>query len=141
MLKLLKRLVAALLVLCVLLHAGYVFRAPLLRGLAEAWIVNEPPVNANAIVVLGGGTETRPLEAARLYRQNYAHKIFIMNVRLSSSAQLGITLPEKDLTRQIILKLGVPASDVVDLGAGVATTFDESVAVRDWTQTNATKSL
>jgi uncharacterized SAM-binding protein YcdF (DUF218 family) len=139
--KRLKRLVAAFLALCVLLSALYLFRAPLLRGAASAWIVNEPLVHADAIVVLGGGLETRPFEAARLYKQNYAHKILIMNVRLSPSTELGITLPEKDLTRQVLVKLGVPDSDVVDLGTGVASTFDESMAVRTWTRTNAVKSL
>ena len=98
-------------------------------------------VHADAIIILGGGLETRPFEAARLYQQNYARKILIMNVRLSAPTQLGITLPEKDLTRQMLLKLGVPASDVVSLGAEVATTFDESIAVRDWTRTHAIKSL
>jgi uncharacterized SAM-binding protein YcdF (DUF218 family) len=139
--KCFKRVVAALLALCVLLIAGYVFRAPLLRGAASAWIVNDPLTKADAIVVLGGGLETRPFEAARLYQQKYADKILIMNVRLSPTTRLGITSPEKDITHQLLLKLGVPASDVVDLGAGVASTFDESMAVRDWTRSNAIKCL
>jgi uncharacterized SAM-binding protein YcdF (DUF218 family) len=85
--------------------------------------------------------ETRPFEAARLYQKNYAHKILIMNVKLTPTTELGITSPEKDLTRQVLLKLGVPAADVVDIGAGVTSTFDESMAVGDWTRTNPIKTL
>jgi uncharacterized SAM-binding protein YcdF (DUF218 family) len=139
--KMFKRLLLLFLTLCALLIVGYIFRAPLLGGLAKAWIVNEPLVHADAIVVLGGGLETRPFAAAQLYKQNYAHKILIMNVRSSPTTQLGITAPEKDLTRRIFLKLGVPASDVVDLGNGVTSTFDESMAVRGWVQTNSVKNL
>ena len=136
-----KRLLLVFVALFALLLACYVFRAPLLRGAANAWIVSETLTNADAIVVLGGGLETRPFEAARLYQQNYAHKILIMNVKLGPTTQLGITYSEKDLTRQVLLKLGVLGSDVEDIGAGVASTYDESMAVRDWTRTNAIKTL
>jgi uncharacterized SAM-binding protein YcdF (DUF218 family) len=122
---------------CFLLSAFcFVFRAPLLTGLANAWIVNEPLAKADAIVVLGGGLETRPFEAARLYHKGFAPKILLMNVKPSPTTQLGITAPEKDLTRQVLLKQEVPDSDCITIGDAVASTYDESRAVRAWLVTN-----
>jgi hypothetical protein len=62
-----------------LILAGYVFRASLLTGLAEAWVVNEPATKADAIVILGGGLENRPFAAARLFHDGVAPRILYMN--------------------------------------------------------------
>jgi hypothetical protein len=43
MLKWFKRLVTALLVICIAAITAFVFRVPLLRGAANAWILDEPP--------------------------------------------------------------------------------------------------
>jgi uncharacterized SAM-binding protein YcdF (DUF218 family) len=124
-------------VFCFLLSAFCFFcRAPLLTGLANAWIVNDPLAKADAIVVLGGGLETRPFAAARLYHQGLAPKILLMDVKLAPTTKLGITSPEKDLTRQVLLKQEVPDSDCITVGHGVANTYDESRAVRAWLVTN-----
>ena len=77
MFKFLKLLLAVLLVLGLLAVAGYIFRAPLLRGAARAWVVNDQLTRADVIVVLGGGMETRPFEAARLYHLGLAPKILL----------------------------------------------------------------
>jgi uncharacterized SAM-binding protein YcdF (DUF218 family) len=110
--------------------------------LANAWIVNDPLAKADAIVVLGGGLETRPFEAARLYHEGLARKILLMNVKLSPTTKLGITQPEKDLTRLVLMKQEVPDSDCITVGHAVATTYDESCAVRAWvTETGARKVI
>jgi uncharacterized SAM-binding protein YcdF (DUF218 family) len=116
----------------VLFAVCFVFRAPLLRAVANAWIVNEPLEKADAIVVLGGGLETRPFEAARLYHAGLAPKILLMDVKPSPTTQLGITPLEKDLTRQVLHKQEVPDADCITIGDGVASTYDESLAVRAW---------
>src|ERR1039458_2085853 len=68
-------------VLCLLCSVlCFAFRSPLLTGLANAWIVNEPLERADAIVVLGGGLEIRPFEAARLYHEGLAPKVLLMDV-------------------------------------------------------------
>jgi uncharacterized SAM-binding protein YcdF (DUF218 family) len=122
-----------------LLVAGYVFRAPLLVGLANAWVVNEPAAKADAIVILGGGTENRPFAAARMFHQGIAPKVLYMNVRLSPAEELGLGLSEKETTRRILLSNGIPESALVAVGTNVASTYDESRAVREWArQTGAT---
>jgi uncharacterized SAM-binding protein YcdF (DUF218 family) len=129
-------------VLCLLAAVlCFVFRSPLLTGLAKAWIFNDPLAKADAIVVLGGGLETRPFEAARLYHDGLAPKVLLMDVKLAPTTKLGITSPEKDLTRQVLLKQEVPDSDCITVGHGVASTYDESRAVRAWLAETGAKKV
>jgi hypothetical protein len=61
---------------CALLLVLYVFRAPWLTSVAQAWVVNEPTTKADAIVVLGGGLENRPFAAAKLFHDGVAPEFF-----------------------------------------------------------------
>ena len=73
------------------------------RAAARAWIVNEPTAKDRRInVVLGGGLENRPFEAARLYHAGVAHKVLFMDVKLSPTGKLGITPSEQELTRKVL---------------------------------------
>jgi uncharacterized SAM-binding protein YcdF (DUF218 family) len=125
-------------VLCV---AGYLARRPLLCGAANAWIVNEPPTRSDVIVVLGGGPDTRPFEAARLYHLGIAPKILVMNPRPSSAVELGLTPSEAELTRGILLKKDVPDKDIITAPVWVTNSFDESIVVRNWAESNAAKQV
>jgi uncharacterized SAM-binding protein YcdF (DUF218 family) len=126
---------------CVLLLVGCVFRAPLLTGLARAWVVNDPAINADAIVIPGGGLENRPFAAARLFHDGVAPQILYMNVRLSPAEEMGITPPERELTRRILLSNGVPETAMTMIGSNVASTYDESRAVRAWVEKSGAKSI
>jgi uncharacterized SAM-binding protein YcdF (DUF218 family) len=122
-----------------LILAGYVFRASLLTGLAEAWVVNEPATKADAIVILGGGLENRPFAAARLFHDGVAPRILYMNTRPGPAEESGVALSERELTRRILLSNNVPESAMQAIGTNVASTYDESCAVRAWVkQTGAT---
>jgi uncharacterized SAM-binding protein YcdF (DUF218 family) len=135
-----RRLLLALLAFCFLLSAFYIFRARLFAGMAKAWIVNEPVAHADAIVVLGGGPETRPFAAARLYHEGFAPRLLITNTKARpSTASLGSTYGDAEYIRQMLLKLDVPASNIVVVGPDNTSTYEESVAIRDWVQTHAAK--
>jgi uncharacterized SAM-binding protein YcdF (DUF218 family) len=136
-----KRIILALLLLVALAGASYCFRAPFLRGLARAWIVNEPLSRADAIVVLGGGADTRPFEAARLFHLGLAPKILVMNPKPSPAVQLGLVTTEADLSRNILLRQGVPAEAIVVAARLVTNSFDESMVVRDWAATNGVRRV
>jgi uncharacterized SAM-binding protein YcdF (DUF218 family) len=124
-----------------LILAGYVFRAPLLTGLARAWVVNEPAARAGAIVILGGGVENRPFAAARLFHEGVAPEILYMNVKLSPAEEMGVYPSEAELTRRILLSNNIPASALQMIGTNVTSTYDESRAVRAWVRQNGAASI
>jgi len=127
------RRLLGLAVFCFLLSAFcFAFRAPLLSAAATTWIINEPAAHADAIVILGGGLEYRPFEAARLYTNGCAKTILITQPELPPTAQLGLTVPEFVLARQVLLKLGVPENAIRMIGTNVTSTRDEAVALKAW---------
>jgi uncharacterized SAM-binding protein YcdF (DUF218 family) len=128
----LRLLLALFAAVALLLILAYAFRAPLLSGFARAWIIDEPPAKADAIVVLGGGVEYRPFAAAKLYKAGYAPKVLIMDVNLSWTEQRGLQEPERDVTRKILLHEGVPETAIERVGQAIHNTSGESLAVRDW---------
>jgi uncharacterized SAM-binding protein YcdF (DUF218 family) len=139
--SLVRRLAWAFGIGCALLLVACVFRAPLLTGLAEAWVVNDPAAKADAIVILGGGLENRPFAAAKLFHDGVAPQILYMDVRLSPPEELGITPPEKEQTRRILLSNGVPETAMTVIGTNVASTYDESRAVRAWIEKSGAKTI
>jgi uncharacterized SAM-binding protein YcdF (DUF218 family) len=139
--KLLKRLVAALVLAGAVLGLAYLFRAPLLRAGADLWIVNQTASPADAIVVLGGGLESRPFAAAKLYHAGLAPRVVLMNVRPGPATELGVLPAEAVLTRQVLVAEGVAETNLVALGNGVATSYDEALAVRDWVRQTGARRL
>ena len=99
------------------------------------WLsVADRPQKADAIVVLGGGYE-RPFQAADLYRQGYARKIYVSAPMRSNEYRLldeaGIPFPrEEDVVRQVLMKKGVPASAIELLGKDLISTAAEAQAAR-----------
>jgi uncharacterized SAM-binding protein YcdF (DUF218 family) len=137
----LRRITGCLILGCVLLLVGYVFRTSLLTGLAEAWVINDPVAKADAIVILGGGPETRPFAAAKLYRNGVAPMVIYTDVRPGPAEELGITPREAELTRRILLSNGVPETAMTMIGNNVASTYDESRAVRAWVEKSGAKTI
>jgi len=120
---------------------GYVSRGPILTELGRAWVVNQPTTKADAIVILGGGPETRPFAAARLYQAGIAPLILYTDVKLGPAETMGITPPEREQTRRILSSNAVPEKAMALIGTNVASTYDEAVAVREWVAKNGAKSI
>jgi uncharacterized SAM-binding protein YcdF (DUF218 family) len=137
----LPRIARLLLLGCVLLLVCYVFRVPLLTGLAEAWVVNDPVTKADAIVILGGGLENRPFAAAKLFHDGVAPQVLYMDVRLKPAEEMGVTLPEKEQTHRILLSNNIPETAMTMIGSNVASTYDESRAVRAWIEKSGAKAI
>jgi uncharacterized SAM-binding protein YcdF (DUF218 family) len=107
-------------------------RVPLLRGLAAWWIVDEVPVAAEAIVVLGGGEEYRPFAAARLWKSGLAPVILVPEVKRSPTEELGLRPPTTTVILGVLKSEGVPDSVIVRIGKDVTSTREEALAVKEW---------
>ena len=137
----LRNYLACAITVIVLGALAWFFRAPLLSGIANAWIVHDPLSQADAIVVLGGGVQTRPFEAARLFRDGYAPKVLVASPERKPTDEMGLTAGDTEITRQILLKRGVPDSAIVVFGNEVSSTHEEALALRDWLEQTGAKKI
>lgn len=122
--------------LLILACAGWWWRAPLLRGTARLWIVADAPAKADAIVILGGGLDSRPTEAARLFHAGFAQRILVMQPEPTRVNELGLVIDYYSLTRALLEKDNVPADAIIALPQTVTSTFDEARALTNWAKQN-----
>jgi uncharacterized SAM-binding protein YcdF (DUF218 family) len=115
----------AIVILTVAGLVGWLARESLLREAAALWIVSDPLTHADAIVVLGGNSQTRPPVAAELYRRGLANKVLVSHPA------------DFQLNRAALLKLGVPTSAIEAFGKANTNTREEAVALREWAERNA----
>ena len=123
------------------LSAGWLARVRILQGTARAWVVSDSIAPADAIVVLGGGLETRPFAAADLYKKGMAREIVISAVKASPAEKLDIVPSHIELNRAVLLKLGVPPDAIVSFGTDVSNTYEEARALAEWANRNGIKSI
>ena len=83
-----RRALAALMLLAVLLGL-YLARAELLPPVARFLDVSEPPVVVDDVMVLGGGSDTRPFIAAALVKSGKARQVLIPTVKLVAQCRAG----------------------------------------------------
>jgi len=121
--------------------SAWPFRAPLLRSVADAWIVSDRSGPADAVAVFGGGIADRPFAAAEYYRAGLVNKVLVSNVRLGPAEQLGVVKPDGVANREVLLKLGVSAGDIEFFGDGLTSTHDEAVALHEWVERTGAHSI
>ena len=92
--------------------AAYLWRGALLIGLANLWIISDPIIPADAVVILGGGLQYRALEALKLQRQGIAPQLLVVNVRRDASDLAGVTEPEHVLVKRLLTKEGARAESM-----------------------------
>jgi uncharacterized SAM-binding protein YcdF (DUF218 family) len=107
-------------------------RHPLMTLAAKVWIVNDPLVKSDAVVVLGGGLESRPSFAADLYRRGLVTMVLVADVRSSPAVDKGVLPSETAIAIGLLEKEGVPSSAIETFGSKVSSTRDESVGVHAW---------
>ena len=108
--------------------------APILRGIADFLIVEDSLERAAAIVPLVGQTPFREMEAAKLYRAGLAPQVVIVqgasNAESEALRDLGIRKREGwELSREVLIQQGVPASAIVVLTSKAGGTLEELQAV------------
>jgi uncharacterized SAM-binding protein YcdF (DUF218 family) len=137
----LRRLLVILLVFIALGVCVWSGREPILRGVAHLWIASDPVTQADAAVVLGGGLGSRPFAAAELYKLGLVKKVLISRVKEDRAVDIGAVLGHTESNRQVLLKLGVPASAIEIFGNANKNTREEAVAVREWAERNGALNL
>lgn len=121
-------------VLCALV---YFARHPIMRFLAEEWVVDEPAAHADAIVVLGDDNfyADRATHAAELYRQGVAPWVVASGRRLRPDAGIS-ELMEHDL-----IERGMPKDKIVRFTHDADSTIEEARVVGKLVQERHWKSL
>jgi uncharacterized SAM-binding protein YcdF (DUF218 family) len=123
------------------LSAGFLAHVQILQRAARAWVVSDSIAPADAIVVLGGGLETRPFAAADLYKKGMARRILISAVKPSPAEKLDIVPSHIEMNRAVLLKLGVPPEAIVGFGTDVTNTYEEARALAAWANRNGIRSI
>jgi uncharacterized SAM-binding protein YcdF (DUF218 family) len=113
-------------------------RAALLQGAANLWVVSDPITPADAVVVLGGGYDVRPVVAADLYAKGLVHQVLISQVEDDGPTK---TNNDTELNVKILRKLGVPDSAIGFFGKGSKNAWEEAVALKGWTKLHPTSVL
>jgi uncharacterized SAM-binding protein YcdF (DUF218 family) len=116
----------------VVLGLLYATRGYSLSAAARFLDVGEPPQPADCVLVLGGGSNTRPFVGAALLKAGLAKKVLLPTVQLSVEAQDGLIPPDHELIEQALRHRGVPNEAIVRLPHACATTFDEAEALREY---------
>jgi uncharacterized SAM-binding protein YcdF (DUF218 family) len=104
----------------------------ILLGVGRWLVVEDPLEKAQAIVVLSGRMPLRALEAAKLYRQGYAPKVWVTH-----SSEPGATLEAMQIAYvgedfynlRVLMYEGVPADTIRVLPPPILNTADEIAAV------------
>ena len=120
---------------------AWMARAPILRGMAEWWVVSDQVDRADAIVILSGRLDVRPFAAAALYKRGMAHQILFSRPKPGPIDTLRLLPKQTELDRQILGKLGVPDEAMVEFGDGVSNTYEEARALVDWAKSSGARSL
>jgi uncharacterized SAM-binding protein YcdF (DUF218 family) len=121
-----RRLVKGLLVLAVLgLLLAALYR-PLLVGFAQ-WLRVDDPAPSDAIVLLLGGSPHRPQKAAELYCRGIAPVIVFCHEPVDPV----IPVDRSGLTRDYLVRQGIPADAVRVLPGEVGSTYMEARQVVD----------
>jgi uncharacterized SAM-binding protein YcdF (DUF218 family) len=136
-----RRLGVLVLVLTGLGAGAWLAREPLLRGLADLWIVSDALAPADAVVVLGGQIEVRPFAAADLYQRGLVRKVLLSSNVEGRAVVIGGAQGHMEANRRVLLTLGVPENAIETFGQGNSSTSDEVTALRQWTERHEASSI
>lgn len=132
----LTRLLALSAIVLLVLGSLYLWRVPILIGLAEFLTIDDQPQQADIIYILSGDVESRPFHAATLYAQGVAPKIVIPVEEEFPSMKLGLMPNRTKVMAQVLMAQGVPEEQIIllDTPGGVTSTWDETVVLREYIQ-------
>ncbi len=93
------------------------------------WLVLDIPLQkADAIAVLSGRMPSRALEAARVYKQGYASRVWLTYATEPGATLQQLSIPfvgEESYDKQILIHEGVPEDAIQILDPPISNTADE----------------
>jgi uncharacterized SAM-binding protein YcdF (DUF218 family) len=109
-------------------------------------ILEQTAQKADLIVVLNGRDTERSLASVDLYNQGYANLIIMAGLAKQPGTdefwkRVGDNFKEKIFFQRAIEAMGVPGSSFRLIGNGVASTYDEALATREFLKKNGYKSI
>jgi uncharacterized SAM-binding protein YcdF (DUF218 family) len=115
----------------------YLIRRPLLRFVGEAWVVEDPPEHADAIIVLSDDNfyADRAAHAADLFRHGMAPLVIASGRRLRPYAGIA-ELMEHDLVER-----GVPKDKILRVAHNAENTREEAQALAPLAQERKWRSV
>jgi uncharacterized SAM-binding protein YcdF (DUF218 family) len=115
----------------------YFARHPILRFLAEEWVVDEAAVKGDAIVVLGDDNyyADRATHAAKLYRLHVAAIVVASGRRLRPNATIT------EVMTHDLIERGVPKERIVGLAQDVDSTREEAEGIAKVAEDRGWKTL
>lgn len=129
--KWLKRLVWTLGSVLLLFLLLFLFRVPILRGIGNFLIEEDPSSQADLAFVLGGNSLDRGKKAAALYQEGMVPKMVCLGANVPSVLRaFDIDSSESEISARIVRNEGVPAQDVRVLEKGRSTKEEAAVAFR-----------
>jgi uncharacterized SAM-binding protein YcdF (DUF218 family) len=124
-----RRVLIGLLVGAVVVAILWVGRAPLLRAAAHWLDVGQPPQQADYVMLLNGGEDSRPFAVAALVKAGWAPRVLIAETAPSPEVLDGIIPPYYEINCRILRQRGVPAAKITVFPGQAATTYDEATAL------------
>ena len=85
--------------------------------------------------------QTRPFEAARLYREGYAPRVLVASPESKPTDKIGLTVGDTEVTKRILSRQGVPDSTVAEFGDEVTSTHEEALALGSWIRKTGAKKI
>lgn len=116
-------------VIAILLALAWIKSPTILARAGRMWAVSDQAEFAEAAVVLGGGTDTRPYAAAQLYKSGRIGRIMVANSGASSTERRN---PDGDK----LVKLEIPAAAIAEFGIAPANTYEEARSLARWAKQN-----
>jgi len=135
-----KCVMVLLVVVGVIIVFAWFDRRFVLRAAVDLWTVSDTVTPADAVAVLGGGLDTRPIAAAEYYKKGLVQKVLLSNVHVAKETS-DVVPSETALNRSVLVKLGVPEEAIELFGTSLSSTYEEAVALRAWSLRSNARNL
>jgi uncharacterized SAM-binding protein YcdF (DUF218 family) len=116
--------IAALLLFC--------SRSVWLTWAAQFLNVSNPPAHVDCVMVLGGGSDTRPFVAADWFLRGKSTAVLVPTVHTPPELVDEANVPDHEVIRRVLLAQGLPAEALVFLPGECSSTKDEAAALASY---------